>query len=144
MEPREQQRFDDRLPAWLGGDNLIGALNRFYAEMLADEASLERFFSPDYIQRANGHVLDYGQLVTHLAHIRRFSSETRFVVEEAVAAGGVVAERHVVEMRDASGERLAVETSCFIRFDRQRIVDMYEVYRLVEGEEVYRRFVASE
>lgn len=138
-------RFDNSLPPWLGaGIDLIPSLNRFYTEMLADEAAVPRFFGSSYVQRTNGFEIDYQGLVEHLRHIRSFSSQTIFRVEDAVASEGVVAERHIVEMIDREGDAIIVETSCFIRFADERIADMYEVYRLVSGEAGFARFLASD
>jgi hypothetical protein len=136
--------YDEDLPQWLdGGEGLAASLDRFYADMIADRTSTPRYFSPGYIQYANGHSTDYAQLLLHLEHIRRFSHVVSFSVEDAVSAKGVVAERHMVEMTDHEGGFLAVETSCFIRFVQGRIAEIYEVYRVVLGDAVMARFVAG-
>jgi hypothetical protein len=136
--------FDKTLPPWLRGDDgLPAALDRFYADMLADETSVQRYFAPTYVQHANGDSMDYEQFLEHLDHLRRFGRRVVFKVAEAVDGGGVIAERHIVELIDQDNEQSLIETFCFIRFANGRIAQIHELYRVISGEAVMARFAAG-
>ena len=136
--------FDKNLPDWLtGGDGLVAALDRFYADLLADETAAPRYFAPVYVQHANGQSMDYPRFLEHLRHLRGFGQRVIFRVAEALCADGVVAERHGVELEGPDGDKALIDTFCFIRFVHGRIAEISELYHVVSGEAVMARFAAG-
>jgi hypothetical protein len=99
------------------------------------EATIERYFSPDYQQCTDGETTDRAGFVAHVRTLRSLVGEGRIEVLEALRVGERIADRHRVTLTKSDGSTSQIEVYLFGTLDpdgRLRQVD--EVTRVVIGE----------
>lgn len=126
-------------------DHAAGDLAAYIAGALAEvcfgpeeihplEATVDRYFAPDYRQRTDGEEVDRRGFVEHIRALRRCVREGRVEVLEAIQQGDRIADRHRVSITRWNGSICQVEVHLFGELaadGRLRRVD--EVSRVVVG-----------
>jgi len=98
------------------------------------EATVDRYFTPDYVQRVNGEVLDRATFVAHIRHLRAAAARGVVRVLEVVQEGRRFADRHEVHAIKADGGEMRAEVYLFGERDEDgRIRRVDEVTRLLQG-----------
>lgn len=99
------------------------------------EATVARYFHPDYRQCADGEVLDHDAFVAHVRLVRaRVAPGTHVVVHEALRDGARVADRHTVHVVKPDGGRVETEVFLFAELaPDQRLIRIDEVTRMISG-----------
>jgi ketosteroid isomerase-like protein len=99
-----------------------------------DKQVLERYFSPKFIQHADGERLDFGGLVNHIAELKRTTTQLRFTFERMFAEGACVMDIHRVEGKKRDGGRgFAVRLFSLWVIENGKIVLCDELSRLEQG-----------
>ncbi|MEU5156123.1 nuclear transport factor 2 family protein [Glycomyces sp. NPDC021274] len=78
--------------------------------------AMDRFYTPDIVQYADGIRLDYEKLLAHIKPVRKNLVEGRFEVHEAVADGERLAARFTIHAQMRKGSAIATEVHFFGRF----------------------------
>jgi ketosteroid isomerase-like protein len=68
-----------------------------------DKQVLERYFSPKFVQHADGKTLDFAGLVDHVRELKKTVTNLQFTFERMVAEGACVMDIHRVEGRKRGG-----------------------------------------
>jgi len=100
------------------------------------EATIDRYFTPDYQQRTDGEVVGRDGFAAHIRALRALAAGGSVTVLEALRDGNRVADRHQVTVtkRDGSTSQLEVYLFGELASDgRLRRVD--EVSRIVDGDQ---------
>jgi hypothetical protein len=98
------------------------------------EATIDRYFSPDYEQCTDGETTDRAGFVAHVRTLRSLVGEGRIEVLEALRVGERIADRHRVTLTKSDSSTSQIEVYLFGTLDpdgRLRRVD--EVTRVVVG-----------
>jgi predicted SnoaL-like aldol condensation-catalyzing enzyme len=99
-----------------------------------DETVIARYFSPSYIQHADGKTLDYAGLVNHVREVKRTATKLRFIFEQMLAEGNRVMDIHRVEGGKRTGGRFAVRLFSLWVIEDGKIVLCDELSHVVQGE----------
>ena len=98
------------------------------------EATMARYFHPDYRQTTDGEELDYAGVVDHLRLLRQRVPSGRVDVLDALQDGDQVADRHLVSAVKPDGGEIEAEVYLFGRFaDDGRLVQVVETARMLRG-----------
>ena len=99
-----------------------------------DRQVLDRYFSPKFVQHADGKTLDFCGLVDHVAELKRTVTDLRFTFEQMIAEGDTVMDIHrVVGRKRVGGEPLAVRLFSRWVIENGKIVLCDELSRLEHG-----------
>jgi len=89
----------------------------FTREITADDGDpgpvVDRYYTPDAVQTADGIRIDRERLVAHIRPVRTNLSEFAFEVHEAVREGRRIAARFTIHATDRRGRRTATEVHLF-------------------------------
>ncbi|HEU4949049.1 MAG TPA: nuclear transport factor 2 family protein [Kribbella sp.] len=89
----------------------------FTREILAgaDEAAavVDRYYTPDVVQVADGIALDRARLIDHLRPVRKNVVGCRYEVHEALRSGNRIAARFTIHAEMRKGRRLSTEVYLF-------------------------------
>jgi predicted SnoaL-like aldol condensation-catalyzing enzyme len=99
-----------------------------------DKEALERYFSPKFIQHADGKTLDFDGLVDHVRELKRTVTGLRFQFEYMLAEGNQVMDVHRVEGEKRVGGKFTVRLFSLWLIDSGKIVLCDELSRLEQGE----------
>ncbi len=99
-----------------------------------DQQVIDRYFSPNYVQRADGVTLDFKGFVDHVREVKRAITNLRFVFEQMVAEGNKVMEIHRVEGDKRLGGTFTVRLMSFWIIEDGKIVLCDELSYLEQGE----------
>lgn len=113
-------------------------IRRMFQDVFAsdsfDPQVLDRYFSPNFVQHADGKTLDFSGLVDHVAELKRTVTDLRFTFERMLTEGDTVMDVHRVEGRKrAGGESFAVRLFSLWVIENGKIVLCDELSRLEEG-----------
>ena len=98
-----------------------------------DEALIDRYFSPKYVQHVDGKTLDFAAFRDHIRELKKVLTNLRFTIEHMVAEGGKVMEIHRVEGKKRAGGSFAVRLFSLWIIEDGKIVLCDEVSRLEQG-----------
>ena len=98
-----------------------------------DEAVIVRYFSPSYIQHADGKTLDFAGFVDHVRELKRIVTNLRFTFEHMLAEGDKVMDIHRVEGKKRSGGKIAVRLFSLWIIKDGKIVLCDELSHVVAG-----------
>lgn len=98
-----------------------------------DQEVLQRYFSPKFIQHADGKTLDFAGLVDHVRELKRTVTNLRFQCEYMLAEGNQVMDVHRVEGEKRSGGTFAVRLFSLWVIDDGKIVLCDELSHLEQG-----------
>jgi hypothetical protein len=89
----------------------------FTREIVADGGDpgpvVDRYYTPDAVQTADGIRIDRDRLVAHVRPVRKNLSEFAFEVHEALRDGERIAARFTVHATDRRGRRTATDVHLF-------------------------------
>jgi hypothetical protein len=105
------------------------------------EATIGRYFTPDYQQRTDGELSDRDGFTRHIRALRALAVQGTVTVREALLDGNRIADRHEVTLTRQDGATSQVEVYLFGEFapdGRLRRVD--EVSRVIKGDKDDARF----
>ncbi len=111
-------------------------LGRVFAALFDPAVPAEtvgEFFTPDYVQIADGKRLDHAGFVAHARALKGVLAGGSAVLEKVVASGDTVATLHRVEARKKSGETVRAQVHAFFEFANGRIRRTDELTHLIEG-----------
>jgi ketosteroid isomerase-like protein len=99
-----------------------------------DRQVLERYFSPKFVQHADGKTLDFAGLVDHVRELKQTVTNLCFTFERMVAEGDCVMDVHRVEGKKRDGgQGLAVRLFSLWVIENGKIILCDELSRLEEG-----------
>jgi predicted SnoaL-like aldol condensation-catalyzing enzyme len=98
-----------------------------------DQRIIDRYFSPTYVQHADGTTLNFSGFVDHVRELKRTVAKLEVTFEQMVAEGNKVMEIHRVEGQKRNGNRFAARLMSFWIIEEGRIVLCDECSRLEQG-----------
>ncbi len=100
------------------------------------EATIDRYFAPDYQQRTDGELVDREGFAEHIRALRGLVAEGHIEVVEVVREGRRIAGHHLVTVTKCDGSSSKIEVYLFGEFaDDGRLRRVDEVSRVVTGSE---------
>jgi ketosteroid isomerase-like protein len=94
--------------------------------------ALDRYYTPDIVQYADGVRLDYDRLLAHIKPVRKNLVEGRFEVHETVADGDRIAARLTISARMRKGAVIVNEVYFFGRFTADgRLAEAHQLTRTI-------------
>ena len=104
------------------------------------EATIDRYFTPDYQQRTDGELVGRDGFTAHIRALRALAAGGSVRVLEALRAGNRVADRHevIVTKRDGTTSRLEVYLFGELASDG-RLRRVEEISRIVDGDQADAR-----
>ena len=98
-----------------------------------DPQILERYFSPKFIQHADGQTLDFNGLVDHVRELKRTVTNLRFSFEYMLAESSKVMDVHRVTGEKRAGGAIAARLFSLWIIEDGKIVLCDELSRIEEG-----------
>lgn len=98
------------------------------------EATIDRYFTPDYQQRTDGELADRDGFTGHVKALRALTANGSVQVREVIRDGSRIADRHEVTVTKRDGTTSRIEVYLFGEFaedGRLRRID--EVTRVLAG-----------
>lgn len=110
----------------------------FTREAVADGADpgpiVDRYYTPDAVQTADGIRIDRDRLVAHIRPVRKNLSDFAFEVHEALRDGERIAARFTIDATDRRGRRSTTEVHLFGELAPDgRIRRTHQISRTVEA-----------
>lgn len=105
-------------------------------EVLQAQATVqtyEKYFDPDYVQVVDGKTLGYAEATRHFAIVRDKMKSLRIVIDDFVANGDTIAERHTVYGETRDGEIVEFEVIAITHLKDGRIWRLNELTRQTKG-----------
>ncbi|KAL6249337.1 hypothetical protein RBB50_003190 [Rhinocladiella similis] len=110
-------------------------LDAFTGSEAVFEATLSKYFSPDYIQVTDGHSSTYGEFKEHMKKIRSMTRSMDVDVKLLVQDENKIADRHVVKIEKTDGSRVELDVLLIgERDDQGRMLRVWETTRQVAGD----------
>ena len=118
-------------------DKLQDNLSALFIGDPADtEATVKRYFNPEYTQVTDGHTSDFAGFVAHVNHLRSATREVSFEVHEFLRNGDQIADRHTIKAVMQNGKTTEFEILLFGTLDNEeRLLKVVESTRQVSGDE---------
>ena len=98
-----------------------------------DQEVLRRYFSPKFIQHADGKTLDFDGLVDHVRELKRTVTKLRFQFEYMLAEGNRVMDVHRVEGEKRAGGAVAARLFSLWVIEDGKIALCDELSHLEQG-----------
>ena len=112
-------------------------LKQMFREMFEsdsfDERVIDRYFSPKYVQHADGVTLDFNAFVDHVRELKRTVAKLEVTFEQMVAEGDKVMEIHRVTGEKRDGSKFTARLMSFWLIEDGKIVLCDELSRLEQG-----------
>jgi SnoaL-like domain len=98
------------------------------------EATIDRYFTPDYQQRTDGEVTGRDGFASHIRALRALAADGSISVREVIRDGNRIADRHEVAVTKRDGTTSRIEVYLFGEFaDDGRLRRVDEVTRVIAG-----------
>ena len=98
------------------------------------EATIDRYFTPDYQQRTDGQLTGRDDFAQHIAALRALTAGGSITVREALCAGDRIADRHEVTVTKRDGGTSQIEVYLFGELaDDGRLRRVHEITRVIDG-----------
>jgi SnoaL-like domain len=117
------------------GTALRSALERFYRHLFEKPDTLPNFLADTCVQHVGRLALNYPEIVKHVMHVRSSVQEIQYSVEDAIAHGDTIADRHLVELTLHDGRSAVLEVLCFMRIANGKIAELYESSQILSGDD---------
>lgn len=98
-----------------------------------DEGAIARYFSPRYVQKTDGHTVDFAGFVAHVRELKRTVTNVKITFEHMVAEGASVVSIHRAEAEKIAGGRISIRVFALFVIDEGKIVLCDELTRLEQG-----------
>jgi predicted SnoaL-like aldol condensation-catalyzing enzyme len=100
------------------------------------EATIDRYFTPDYTQRTEGALSGRDGFVAHIRALRALAAGGSVKIIEAVREGDRIADRHEVTVTRRDGTTSRIEVYLFGELaDDGRLRRVDEITRVLDGDE---------
>ena len=109
------------------------AFQDVFASDAFDEAAIGRYFSPRYVQKTDGHTLDFAGFVAHVRELKRTLKNVKITFERIVAEGASVVTIHRAEAEKVTGGRISVRVFALFVIEEGKIILCDELTRLEQG-----------
>jgi len=123
--PTRQEEFNKSL--------VERAFQDVFASDAFDEGAIGRYFSPRYVQKTDGHTLDFSGFVAHVRELKHTLKNVKITFEHAVAEGASVVSIHRAEADKVAGGRISVRVFALFVIDEGKIVLCDELTHLEQG-----------
>ena len=131
------------IPDSLNSVELKNVLHDMYQEIFANPDAVPEFFSEDYVQTTDGHLISYSEFVEHIRHVVSVSERVEIEVVDVIRDGNRIADRHTVKLTRKDGTNALLEVYLFGTLHNGRFTRVIETTRLIQGDESSRA-LASE
>ena len=98
-----------------------------------DKRIIDRYFSPNYVQHADGTTLNFGGFVDHVREIKRTVAKLQVTFEQMVAEGNKVMEIHRVKGEKRDGSKFTVRLMSLWLIEDGKIVLCDELSHMEQG-----------
>jgi hypothetical protein len=109
------------------------AFQDVFASDAFDEGAIARYFSPWYLQKTDGRMLDFPGFVAHVREPKRTLKNVKITFERAVAEGANVVTIHRAEAEKIAGGRISIRVFALFVIDEGKIVLCDELTHLEQG-----------
>ncbi len=109
------------------------AFQDVFASDALDETAIARYFSPRYVQKTDGHTVDFAGFVAHVRELKRTVKNVKITFERMVAEGASVVSIHRAEAEKIAGGRISIRVFALFVIDEGKIVLCDELTRLEHG-----------
>jgi predicted SnoaL-like aldol condensation-catalyzing enzyme len=109
------------------------AFQDVFASDAFEEGAIARYFSPRYVQKTDGHAVDFAGFVAHVRELKRTVKNVKITFERMVAEGANVVSIHRAEAEKIAGGRVLVRVFALFAIDEGKIVLCDELTRLEQG-----------
>lgn len=98
-----------------------------------DEATIARYFSPQYVQKTDGRTLDFSGFVAHVRELKRTLKNVQITFERLVAEGTTVVTIHRADAEKIAGGRISIRVFALFVIDAGKITLCDELTHLEQG-----------
>ena len=123
--PARQEEFNKSL--------VEHAFQDVFASDAFEEAAIDRYFSPHYVQKTDGRTLDFAGFVAHVRELKRTVKNVKITFERMVAEGANVVSIHRAEAEKIAGGRISIRVFALFVIDEGKIVLCDELTHLEQG-----------
>jgi predicted SnoaL-like aldol condensation-catalyzing enzyme len=123
--PAGQEKFNKSL--------IECAFQDVFASNAFDQDVIARYFSPQYVQKTDGHTLDFPGFVAHVRELKRALKSIKITFERIVAEGASVVSIHRAEAEKVAGDRITIRVFALFVIDDGKIVLCDELTHLEQG-----------
>lgn len=109
------------------------ALHEVVENMNASEETIARYFSKDYIQKVDGKILNYAELVAHMRVQKAALMSAKVTIQYLITEGDFVASLHVVDAIKKDGSPVQVQVNAIFKIQEGKIVLCDELTHLIQG-----------
>ena len=100
----------------------------------ADETVISQYFSPLYMQYADGHVLNYDEFIQHMLVQKRLLETVKVTIERCIVEKNKICTIHRVDAVKKNGNSLAVRVIAYFEVEEGKITLCDELTYLLKGE----------
>lgn len=98
-----------------------------------DEKVIATFWSPNYIQRVDGKMIDYQGFVDHMAALKRHIKSVKIKFIQVIAMDNIVSTIHQVNATKHDGSKSLIQVIGHMTYEGDRLVAVDELTCVLEG-----------
>lgn len=103
--------------------------------MQADEEIISQYFSSDYIQYVDGHMLDYPGFIQHMKKQKTLINSAKVTIDHFVADANKICTVHRVDIQKKNDEKISVKVIAYFEIENGKIILCDELTKLLQGGE---------
>jgi predicted SnoaL-like aldol condensation-catalyzing enzyme len=104
------------------------------------EATIDRYFAPDYTQRTDGALCGRDGFAAHIRALRALAADGNVKVSKAIRDGNRIADRHEVTVTRQDGTTSRIEVYLFGELAADgRLLHVEEITRVIDGDQADAR-----
>ncbi len=103
-------------------------------DMKADEKIFSHYFSSDYMQYVDGHILNYTDFVHHMLAQKVILKSARVTIDHCVISKSSFCTVHKVDARKKNGESILIKVIAYFEMKNGKITLCDELTYLINGE----------
>lgn len=103
--------------------------------MQADEEIISQYFSTDYIQYVDGHMLDYPGFIQHMKKQKTLINSAKVTIDHCVAEKNKICTIHRVDIDKKNNEKISVKVIAYFEIENGKIILCDELTKLLQGGE---------
>ncbi len=112
---------------------VIGLLRDVFEKKDVDEATINRYVSPNYVQHVDGKTLNYASFLAHIKKQKQIIDSLQFSFISMLHEGKTVFSNHEVRVIKKDGKRLKIKVIAQFTVEHGRIVACDELTHMLEG-----------
>ena len=101
--------------------------------MEADEEIISKYFSSDYIQYVDGHVLDYSDFVKHMKKQKTLINSAKVTIDRCIVEKNKICTVHRVDINKKNDENISVKVIAYFEIENEKIILCDELTKLLQG-----------